>query len=130
MAVHVIASVIVEDGKLLVVKEFNENEYHTPGGTVKKNETPEETLKRELKEEIGVRLLSMSPFGKFDSKTFDGDDLLLETYFAEIQGKIKPCSEIEKFSWVGKDYKNNKIKLTIPLERYILPKLIEGNLIK
>lgn len=130
MVVHVIAAVIVKDRKLLVVKEFNEDEYHTPGGVVKKFEKPEETLKRELMEEIGVSLISMQPFGKFSSKTFDGDDLLLETYFAKIEGTPDPSSEIESFSWIRKDYKNDRVKLTIPSVKYILPKLIETNLIE
>ena len=131
MVVHVIAAVIIKDEKLLLVKEFNEDEYHTPGGTVKKFETPEETLKRELKEEIKVQLKSMRPFGKFNSKTFDGKDLLLETYFAEIEGTPKPSSEIESISWIGSDYKNNDgVKLTIPSKSYIIPKLIDTGLIK
>lgn len=130
MVVHARSAIIVKDGKLLVVKEFEEDEYHIPGGTVKKFETPEKTLERELMEEIGVKLISMKPFGKFNSKTFSGDDLLLETYFVEVKGTPKPRSEIENLSWVGKDHKSGRIKLTVPSQKYILPKLIAMNLLE
>jgi len=129
MVVHAVAALVIKDRKLLVAKEFNEKEYHTPGGTINFSETPEEALKRELIEETGVQLLSMEPFVKINGKTFDGDNLLLETFLVEIKGMPKPSSEIESLQWIDKDYQNDGVKLTIPAEKQLL-KLIETNLIE
>ncbi len=45
--------VTVCDNKVLVQREKNGNEYALPGGTVKLDETTQETLVREYKEETG-----------------------------------------------------------------------------
>ncbi len=129
MEIHAVAGVIVKDGRLLVVKEFDEEVYHTPGGKIELPETPMDALKRELEEEIGVQLLSAQPFIKINDETFHGDKLLLETFMAEIEGMPKPSSEIESLQWIGKMGEDENIKLTIPSQKQLL-KLIEMNLIE
>ena len=49
-------AVLVRDGKILVQRERNGNEYALPGGHVKIGETLEEGLRRETLEEMGVRI--------------------------------------------------------------------------
>ncbi len=46
--------VLVKDGKVLVQRERDGEEYALPGGTVKTGETTQETLIREFKEETGA----------------------------------------------------------------------------
>ena len=87
MVVSVVAAIILNKGKLLVVKEFNENHYHTPGGGVEEGEDLEKALRRELSEEIGVEVKSVEYFGKFMGKTYDGDELLLNTFITEISAR-------------------------------------------
>lgn len=48
------AAVLIRDGKILVQREKNGDEYALPGGHVKIGETLEAGLVRELREEIGV----------------------------------------------------------------------------
>jgi 8-oxo-dGTP diphosphatase len=49
------AVIMSDDGKLLLVKESDrEKRWEFPGGKIEFGDTPEETLKRELKEEIGL----------------------------------------------------------------------------
>ncbi|MBR6649852.1 MAG: NUDIX domain-containing protein [Clostridia bacterium] len=49
--------VTVRDGKILVQREMDGNEYALPGGTVKFGETTVETLIREYYEEIGSDII-------------------------------------------------------------------------
>jgi ADP-ribose pyrophosphatase YjhB (NUDIX family) len=49
-------AVLVQDGKILVQRERNGNEYALPGGHVKIGETLEDGLIRETLEEMGVRI--------------------------------------------------------------------------
>lgn len=49
-------AVLVRDGKILVQRERNGNQYALPGGHVKIGETLEDGLRRETLEEMGVRI--------------------------------------------------------------------------
>lgn len=54
----VTAAIIEKEGKVLIAKRKKgdklENKWEFPGGKIECNETPEECLKRELKEELGI----------------------------------------------------------------------------
>lgn len=131
--VYKIGAIIIKDRKLLVVKERNLDLLISPGGKPEGNETPQETLRRELKEELNVEPMNIKRWGEFNSKTATKENydwITMDTYFVEIDGEIKPCSEIEDFFWIGKDYKQKNIKLAPLLKKHIVPKLIEMNLIE
>ena len=49
-------AVLVKDGKILVQREKDGNEYALPGGHVKIGETLEDGLIRETMEEMGVKI--------------------------------------------------------------------------
>ena len=52
-----VAGVLIENDKLLVQKEINNDVYAIPGGHVSFGETSEDTLVREFKEEAGMNVL-------------------------------------------------------------------------
>ncbi len=52
MKIIVSGPVIIQNGKLLVIKEDKDNFYKIPGGRVEGKESLEETCKREVSEEI------------------------------------------------------------------------------
>ncbi len=131
MVTHKIAAIILKDKKFLAVKELDTEFLITPGGKVEKNETPEETLRRELKEELNVDLISMNFFEIFKDKVYqNNDDLILETYFADVKGMPEPNSEIEKLFWVDSRFNNKEVELSIPIKKHIIPKLLDMNLIE
>ncbi len=59
--IDVVAGVIVRGGRLLLTQRRPEQDFpfrwESPGGKVEDGETPEDALRRELWEEIGVRAL-------------------------------------------------------------------------
>ncbi len=63
----VVAAAVVEEGRLLVVsKRAAPDVFYLPGGKPEPGESAEETLARELDEELGVvprRLSHLSPSG-------------------------------------------------------------------
>ena len=129
--IHKMAGIILKDKKFLAVKEYDMDILLTPGGRAEENETPEETLRRELKEKTDANLISMKPFGTFSDRTHDNkNDLILETYFAEIEGILTPNSEIENFFWVNSKFTDPQVSLSMPLKKYIIPKLLEMGLIE
>ncbi len=62
---------IANDGTVLLQhrdknNKWNQNSWSEFGGQMEKSETPEETVKRELKEELGIELTDLKFFKKYD----------------------------------------------------------------
>ncbi len=75
--------------------------WEFPGGKVKKGETPEFALMRELEEELSIetRECCFSPIG-FASHSYDDFHLLMPLFVCRIwRGEIKSM-EGQKFAWV------------------------------
>lgn len=49
-----VCAIIVNDGKLLVMRDENAPYYYLPGGRINLHERAEEAILRELKEELGI----------------------------------------------------------------------------
>jgi len=67
MIYHKIGAVILKNKKLLMCRKYNEPHFILPGGKIKQGETPEKTLKRELKEELSVSPVSISYYGIYET---------------------------------------------------------------
>ena len=69
---------IIKDGKILLIKKLGgpyDGKLDLPGGTIEFCERPEEALKRELMEEVGIEVV--------DYKLFDADSVSFEWQFKE-----------------------------------------------
>ncbi|MBI2034804.1 MAG: NUDIX hydrolase [Candidatus Levybacteria bacterium] len=66
--------VIVQDGQVIVVNTRSTGKYSLPGGGVEAEETIEEGLKREIKEEIGIDI-DIGDFIHFNENYFYYDPL-------------------------------------------------------
>lgn len=51
-----VGAILIRDGKVLMVKNARASYYYSVGGRVKYNETCDEAIVREVKEELGVDL--------------------------------------------------------------------------
>lgn len=122
-------ALIIQDKKLLLVREKDEDFFINPGGRIEKNETPEKALKRELKEELGIYPQKISFFDTINDKS-SNTIFKMETYFVDVDDTVKPCSEIEELRWVDSSFKKENIKLAKDLEDQIIPRLVEMGLIR
>ncbi|HEY4501562.1 MAG TPA: NUDIX domain-containing protein [Candidatus Paceibacterota bacterium] len=59
--------VLVSGGEILLIKNTYGYKYTLPGGGIKKTESPEAGLKREIKEELGIDLETTRLLGSFVS---------------------------------------------------------------
>jgi ADP-ribose pyrophosphatase YjhB (NUDIX family) len=58
-----VRAIIQERGKILVCKKINRDYYFFPGGHIEFGESAKEGLERELKEELGLKILKSSFIG-------------------------------------------------------------------
>ena len=128
---HKIAGVIIRNKKLLMVRKYNEPHFIMPGGKVINGETKEQTLKRELKEELNVNLASIRFFAVKEAKHFKDKNKIvkMEMYFAEIKGAPEASSEINEIAWIDSSYKQKGIKLASINEDFTISELKKRGLI-
>ena len=128
---HKIAGVIIRNKKLLMVRKYNELHFIMPGGKIEKGETPEATLKRELKEELNINLISMKFFATQEARHFQDKNKLvrMEMYFVKIEGEPKATSEINEIKWIDSSYKQQGIKVASINEDFTIPELKKRGLI-
>ncbi len=96
------------EGKYLVIyksdtEEISPNEIDLPGGRMKFGENAEESLRREVSEELGIEIKTIKPSRVWG---FVKDDLHLVgvTFLAEfVSGEIKLSGEHTKHEWLEKE---------------------------
>jgi len=121
---------VIQDnaGRLLVVKKHvpGRNTYIIPGGQPEGTEAPLETLKRELSEELGVKVAIAVPFGDYEEPSEFEDAVLSMTVFdVTIEGTPSPQSEIIDLMWISRDYAAKGISIGSTLANHVVPRLIE-----
>lgn len=130
--IHKIGAIIVNDKKILVVRKEvkGHKEYIIPGGRPEGKETHEQTLRRELKEELNIDLQSYSFFGSFtEVAVFENIPIFMDVYFVKYSGIPTPNSEIKDLVWIDKDYESEGIKLGSVLSLHVIPKLVADGLL-
>ena len=99
----VTAALVIEKGKVLIARrktgDANGGKWEFPGGKLEENETPQECLRREIKEELGVD----SVIGAFfDRSVYDyrSGTIELLAYYAELRSLDFFLTAHEEIRWV------------------------------
>ena len=125
---------VLKNNKFLVISQkripINQNNFEFPAGLVDKNETPVETAKRELFEEVGIKskdvelIKSLDEWLKYDvpaksrrknilNKKFKGQKQ--KWFLFKLQNDVQvsfdndPDNEFDNFKWVSYWYPLNVI---------------------
>ena len=126
-----VSAVIIQNKKILFVKCNDFPEYFTPGGKRNYGETDEETLKRELKEELGLELIDTEFLNEYKIKsqlTKNTTDIST-TYLVKVKGKPKAQMEIINFVWISKkDLDNKAYQFLKVYKKHLIPDLIKNKL--
>ncbi len=99
---------VVKDGKMLLLKKRGEGFWEVPGGRIDDDESIEQALRRELKEEvsnIGDANIGEIVGAHRLQKNVDSDISLVLVYFlvhATISGDPELSEEHEDFMWADK----------------------------
>jgi len=114
---HPAARILVENekGEFLFVKKTNKGKLGIPAGGLDPNETIEECIKREVKEETGIEIVDMKVVGissnpKSETITYPNGDVVqyftVEFYSNSFRGdlQVTDTEEIIKAEFLDKTY--------------------------
>lgn len=100
-----IALISIAKGRVLCARSKGKEIYYLPGGKRELGETDNDTLIREIVEELSVRIKpeTISYFGTFEAEAHgktNGIGVQMTCYLADFEGELSPASEIEELLWL------------------------------
>jgi 8-oxo-dGTP pyrophosphatase MutT (NUDIX family) len=106
-------AMIIKDGKILAgLRNYTKDKWKVisvwtaPGGRCDENETVEETLKREVSEEIGVNDLEIIKFLGEVPGAKEGDNVLVYLCFTNSEPKLMEPEKFTEWKWFSlEEYK-------------------------
>jgi 8-oxo-dGTP diphosphatase len=101
-----IAYIRTEHGKILSSRSKGKIKFYLPGGKRENTETDEETLIREINEELNVTIIpsTIQYVGTFKAQADghqEGVIVKMTCYSADYEGDIEPKNEIEEIVWLN-----------------------------
>ncbi|MEE4303920.1 MAG: NUDIX domain-containing protein [Wenzhouxiangella sp.] len=103
--IETVAAVIADpEGRVLLVRKRGSDTFIQPGGKREPGEDSLKTLERELREEIGVRLVpgSASRLGEFEERAVHepGMRVCAEAFVVRVEGRPAAAAEIAELVWI------------------------------
>ena len=90
---------LIKKQQILLVKHTYSNQWFLPGGGLKKGETLEQAIRRELAEELGVRIEKLELFGAYNNFFEGKKDYIILFKSEDFSLPNKKDSEIDLFSF-------------------------------
>ena len=121
MSLEVVAAIIFFENKILVTqRKFHKNtafsyKYEFPGGKVENNEDKITALRRELMEELNLKITSFKHFASYNY-SYDINKIKLNFFLSNITElkitlkvhkayKLVTVKQLSKLDWLAADYK-------------------------
>lgn len=118
---------LIRDRQLLLVRRHDDPWLILPGGKLIGDETDEQALDRECREELSCRIDrgSMRWLGEFTDELAEDHSrrVTVRLYSASLIGKPTPSSEIEELTWYSLDSISAAEPLAPSLRHQIIPRL-------
>ncbi len=104
MIANVVAGILTKDGKFLVEKRRDDDEadpgyVEIPGGHVREGESLENSLRREMKEELGIEVERMKLVSKSLASATNGEKQRIHYFQVEQWNGIIRAKEAEQVYW-------------------------------
>lgn len=133
---HIAALIFNENEELLVLRKKtidNRKECILPGGKREKHESDEQTLRRELSEELGAEIKELVYYKQYLDKAIfeEGEDFQQTTYITRLKSNdIDVKNEIKEALWIDLHYEEKGIVCNPTLKLKIIPDLIKDGWFK
>ncbi|MBB2914831.1 8-oxo-dGTP pyrophosphatase MutT (NUDIX family) [Streptosporangium becharense] len=124
---NVVAAAVIDQGRLLVVsKKVAPDVFYLPGGKPETGENPQETLVRELNEELGVAPRDMGLLGQVeDMAVLEGVPMRMTVFTVRLAGRPRPAAELAALGWTdGRD--SYESRLAPAVRNQVLPLLVRA----
>lgn len=95
-----VRAILTKENKILLVKHTYSNQWFLPGGGLKKGETLEQAIKRELDEELGLKLKNLHLFGAYHNFFEGKKDYIIVFQSDDFSLPNKTDSEIETYAFI------------------------------
>lgn len=125
-----LAFIEMRDRKVLETRSRGKDTWYIPGGKREKDETDQQALIREMKEELLVDLIpeTIELYGTFEAQAHgkpEGTTVRMACYTAKYNGTLTPNAEVEEMDWF--DYA--KRNMVSPVDQLIFDDLRSKNLL-
>lgn len=125
-----LAYIHLKDRKILSSRSKGKDTWYIPGGKRDGDETDQEALVREVKEELDVELLpeTIKLYGVFEAQAHgkpEGTIVRMTCYSADFAGNMHPTSEVEEIKFL--QYADKAI--SSPVDKLIFDDLKSKDLI-
>ena len=125
-----LAFIDIKDRKILSTLSNGKDVWYIPGGKREGNETDEQALIREVKEELNVDIVpeTIKPFGVYEAQAHgkaEGMIVRMTCYMAAFTGELHASSEVAEFQYVDYSWKEK----SSPVDQLIFDDLKKKNLI-
>jgi 8-oxo-dGTP diphosphatase len=104
--ITVAAGIVINDAQqLLLVRKKNTTCFMQVGGKLEPDEAPEQTILREIEEELGTTAKIHQFIGRFETATANEPDHQLVSYVYHVSLDAEPevCAEIDEMIWLDLD---------------------------
>lgn len=107
-----LAFIEIRGRKVLETCSYGKDKWYIPGGKRDGNETDQEALIREMKEELLVNLIpeTIEHYGTFEAQAHgkpEGTVVRMTCYTATYNGELTPSAEVEKMDWFDYSKRND-----------------------
>lgn len=130
--IHKVAGLAIKDNAVFLVKKYNTDIWTSLGGRPEEGESEEETLVREVKEEVGCDMRVIKKLGDFEAKAAHDDAIVrLSTYLIELIGEPRITDgELETCAYITRYWKDKGVQLTAVFTEQVIPHCVrEGILV-
>ena len=129
--ITVVAAAIVERGRLLVVsKKAAPGVFYLPGGKPEPGESAEETLIRELGEELGVVPTGLGKLADVeDLAAIEGVPMHMTVFRAGIDRRPRPAAELADLRWIDGSEEHRPI-LAPAVRNHVVPLLLRSGVLR
>lgn len=104
--IHVVGAAIERQGRCLVaqrgLRQSHAGKWEFPGGKVEDGELPQDALRREIEEELGLTIRVGASLG-VGTASYSGGQVVLEVYAASLVGGTLELREHAQVVWATVD---------------------------